>query len=306
MFGSKKVVIYQRPSAAEVFGTILVIFIVGGIVVGLAAWLSWWILIAFLGVGVLIGFVYALIVYIRAFFHAISNIGGYSPRSTSAMLGVIEKLFALNAMTAVEAFNTNISNSAGALTRAQSYRLISFRKWMWLIAALSMVIFGVLLIGGFIVLQFGVFLWLAAALIGVVAAICFLYFFVSLFYGLGYETMYFFDTCRSELDFSGYVFTKYANFHDVIYCLRTAFSSFGRSITEFWRNTLDRARDNFNEGLSRPLYSLYRWLLLVSPAALVLWAGIWTLISCFFLSILFFFMWLGLLLFTCLMKIFVH
>ncbi len=306
MFGSRKVVIYQRPSAGEVFGTLLTIFIVGAIVIGFAAWLSWWILVGFLGVGVAIGLVYALIVYIRALIHAIGNLGGYSPRSSSAVMCVIEKLFALNAMTAVEAFNANLSNAAGALTRSQSYRLISFRKWMWLIAALSMVVFGVLLIGAFIFLQFGAFLGLVAALVGIVVAICFLYFFVSLFYGLGYATMYFFGACRSELDFSGYTFTKYATFHDVGFCLATAFTSLGRTIAEFWRSTLDRARDNFNDGMSRPLYSLYRWLLLVSPAALVLWAGVWTLLGCIFLPILLFFMWLGLLLFTCVMKIFVH
>lgn len=306
MFGSRKVVIYERPSAAEVFGTILTILILGAIVVCFAAWLSWWILIAFLGVGVFIGLVYALIVYIRALFHAMGNLGSYVPRSNSAVLGVIEKLFALNAMTAVEAFNTNRFNAGSALTRAQSYRLISFRKYMWLIAALSMVVFGILLIGAFIALQFGIFLSLAAALVGVVAAICFLYFFAAFFYGLGYETAYFFGSCRSELDFSCYTFTRYVTFRDVADCLRTAFSPLGRMISEFWRNTLDRARDNFTDGMSRPLYSLYRWLQLISPATLVLWAGVWTLLGCIFLPILLFFMWLGLLLFTCVIKIFVH
>ncbi len=306
MFGSRKVVIYQRPSAGEVFGTILVVLIVGALVIGVAAWISWWILVAFLGVGVLIGLVYALFVYIRAFIHSVGNLGGYAPRSTGAVMCVIEKLFALNAMTAVEAFNTNLYNASGALARGQAYRFLSFRKWMWYVAALSMVVLGVVLIAAIIILQFALFLGLVAALVGVIVAICFLYFAASLFYGLGYATAYFFGACRSELDFSGYTFTKYVTFHDVGFCLGTAFTSLGRMLSEFWRNTLDRARDNFNDGLSRPLKSLYRWLELVSPVALVLWAAVWTVLGCIFLPIVLFLMWLGLLLFTCVIKIFVH
>lgn len=301
MFG-RRYVVYERPSAGEVFGSVMVFLVIFALILGVAAWLSWWILVVFVGIGAVIGFGYALVVYIRAIKSSISTMSGYSPNANGAVLKVLEWLAVFSLTTAQTAFADNVSVASGALTRSRGYGIISFRKWMWLIAALAVIVFGVALIAALILFELGLLAAVVIVLLGLLFVVCLLYLAAAVLYALAYEGQITFTVVKKHINFSRLTsnFNSYVTFGD---CMRAASNFFDLSlrwaIMDQWSDSLTLSKDNFTDALSMPLLSLMKWLKLVSPAPLMMWSCVYIALMCIVLTLVFIVLWIGLLLWTC-------
>lgn len=302
MFG-RRYVVYERPSAGELFGSIMVFLVILALIISILWWIGVTALIVFLCIGGAIGLGYALFVYVRAFISSVSTVWGYTPNSSGVLMGTLEKLFVLSATSAQTAFQENLNVASGAITRSRAYGIISFRKWMWLVAALSVMVFGVALIIAVILLEFSLVLAVAAAFVGLIAALCALYIVAATFYALFFAGKIAVVAIRNNIDFTCFIFNTFATFGDWVHAFPASFKSLGMSVSELWSETLTLCRDNFTTALSMPLLSLLKWLYLVSPAPLVLWAGLFTALKCLVFGLVFLLVWLAQLVWTCIVKI---
>lgn len=306
MFGRRQYVIYEKPSMADIIGSILVVLIIAFIVGMFAAYVGLIVLFVFLGIGGAIGLVYALFVYIRAFINTLRNMGAYAPRSTGAVTGVIEKCFVLASKTASTAFFDNISVASSALTRSHAYRLLSFRKWMWLVAALSVIVIGLALIIFFILLQLFIVLMIAAFILEVFLAVCALYFVAACGYAIFFVAKFMVGGIGSANPFPAFAFRRGATFGDMGHTFIDYFASLGNAVRGMWSETMTLARDNVNDALSKPLLSLSKWLQIVSPAPLVLFAAIATALMCIVFTLIFIFAYIAQFFWTLLCIMFIH
>lgn len=302
MFGRRKVYVYTRPSAGEIFGSLMAFLVIAGIILALAAYVSWIILFVFLGIGGAIGIGYALFIYVRAFVSSVRSLSGFTPRSSGVLSGLAEKMFAVSANTAATAFSDNLAVASGAVTRSQSHRLISFRKWMWLVTALTIVVFGLCLIAGIILAEFTIVLAIALIVMALLAAICVLYLLVAIFYSLFFTGKFLVAGIGDNISFSCFSFHLYTIFADVGRAFIDSYSSLGRAILCLWNESLQFVKDNIQTALSMPLLSIKKWLYLVSPLTVVLWAVVLMAIAATVLSLVFFIIWFAMLLWTCMAK----
>ncbi len=302
MFG-RRYVVYTRPTLGEVLGSLLVYLIIAFILIMLAVYVSWIILAVFVGIGVVIGLCYALFIYIRALIGAIRAGVGYSARSSGAVMAVFERLFVISLTAAQTAFQDNLTIASNAVARSQGYRVLSFRKWMWLVVALAVIVFGLCLIVAVILAELGILAGVALAVLSVLALICLLYCIAALIYALIFGGKIAWTAVVDQHDFSCFVFNKYATFSDVGRAFGIYFPWIGRCVAQLWQETLTLARDNFTDSLTRPVLSLSRWLLFVSPVMLVPCACLYTVLVALAFGLLFLFAWPAFVIWTCIAKL---
>lgn len=298
---ARQYIVYEKPSAGEVFGSFLMMLVIVGFVVLIAAYISWIILIVFAAIGAAIGLCYALYVYIRAFIRAVGT--GYTPKSNGVVLGLLEKLFVISATTSSTAFSDSIGIASNAVARSRAYRVISFRKWMWLIAALSIMVFGLCLIAAVILLEFSLLIGAVCVLLGILAVICLLYFVTALGYALFFAEKFSLSSAADQLDFSGFGFHLGTGFYELGCSASIFYASFGRMIAQMWSETHTLAQNNFSDAMSRPIFSVPKWLYLVSPVPLYFWTTLLSGLAAVLLTLEFILIFLAFFLFTCFSKL---
>ena len=119
---------YEKPDAGDVFGSIMATLVIVGILLYLAICISFYILMVFCGIGVLIGTVYALVVYLKSFVFVCRRVW-YSSAGGNRLLGILTKWLVIIKDTSISAFCENFRTAGKAFSNAGMYRFLSFRKW---------------------------------------------------------------------------------------------------------------------------------------------------------------------------------
>ncbi len=93
------------------------------------------------GIGLIIGLVYSIKTYIKALIDAGKSVFGVNNRKFTILqyLKFMLKTFRL-------AFSENLAISKNAYFKSRQFKTFSLKKWAWLVASLSTVIFGTLLL----------------------------------------------------------------------------------------------------------------------------------------------------------------
>lgn len=134
----------NRPDPGDVFASFLTFLVILVFIGILAAYFGGIILMIFLGIGALMGLLYAIIVYVQAFVNACKTLSSVSGKN--AFTTFLLRWWNLLKNSAIGAFKNNFSIAHNALVQAGGYRFLSFRKWMWFIVAPSVLVFGTAMI----------------------------------------------------------------------------------------------------------------------------------------------------------------
>lgn len=127
---SRYYVVEERDNAG-CFAAVVVFFVVLAVLLYFFAYIALAVLGVMVGVGLLIGFVYALIVYVRGFRDAV----GECSSPYSGAVGFLHSWLLLFLYTVRGAWVHNIDAIRDMWGRFCGYsRLLSFRKWMWFVA----------------------------------------------------------------------------------------------------------------------------------------------------------------------------
>jgi hypothetical protein len=233
----------RTVDGSDIFAGIVVFLAILGVCLLLFFYVGIIALAIFLGIGVCIAGVYALIVYIRALVDAIRmvGVGGYSS------FGGFLKNWATVILTASgNAFKQNVTVAGNALGRAHNYRLLSFRHWMWFIVAPATIIMGTVVILAVILLH----IVAAIAVAILLAELMLVYLALAFVCACGYSLVMFFKNLFGE-DLGrvyAFNFSLSSTLPDFAYASKQFF-------TELWAICVSVWKDDWSMGTNNRSYA---------------------------------------------------
>lgn len=256
----------ERDAGSYLIGLFLFLIVAAFLVVGLL-YVGAIALAIFLGVGALIGFVYAVITYVREFVNALKSVGSITGRNrfTTFLL----RWWYLFKTTALNSLKSNLCIAHNEIIRAHNYRFISFRRWMWLIVAPAVLIFGTVMILFVLFLKFSFLLGVSGIVFSVLLLIFGVYFAIALGYAAfkcvkGASAAIVRDNPLKTLNFS-----KYFLFIDFKKFPKNYFSALIKVVLNVWNLSLALIRTNISLGTGYPKFSLKKYFLFVTPVAIM-------------------------------------
>lgn len=262
---------------------IMLIFV--GLMVALVLYVGAIILAIFLSIGAIIGFVYAMIVYVKAFIEACKSVGGV--RGKSGFSSFLRKWLYLIGKASLNAFKANFTAAHNALIKSSVYKLLSFRKWMWIIVAPSELIFGTVMIVFVVALQIAIAAS-AASLIAllILAALC-IFIVVGIIYSVGKVSSLEGTSLSYNNPFGAMSFERYYTFSDLLSFPKEYFNTIFRAIKDMWRNCISTYVTNTASAKGFGYLNIGRHYLLISSIVMVPMMALFTAVTFVLLSVLF-------------------
>ncbi|MBR3894594.1 MAG: hypothetical protein IKJ35_05545 [Clostridia bacterium] len=160
----------------------LAIFIIIAII---AAVIGWYILLFFLGLGLAVGCVFSLIIYIRALVSAIQELAAAPPHASNKLLTVLKGYGILLLKVLANSFRETMTVVSNSFTKFLNHRVLSFQKWMWLTVVLTVSVCEVLFLIAAIMFQFV----LVSAILMLIFYLIVAVLLINLIAALGYTTV---------------------------------------------------------------------------------------------------------------------
>lgn len=141
---------YDRPDPGSCLGTVLVILLVIAILAMVAIFIGFYILLAFLIVGAVIGAVCAVFCILKAVPQTVSE---YRQRrfNGTGLLGTLQRICWFYGYMGKNSVLNDVDFAKNFYGKASGLRLRSFKKWMYLIAALAVLACGLLILAALLV-----------------------------------------------------------------------------------------------------------------------------------------------------------
>ena len=298
--------VYRKPDPGEVFGSVMAFLVVVAFLFFLFAYFWGIVLLVFLGIGVTIGLAYTLYVYIKSFVEACRNL---TPSSVSnRLLAFLIGWLKLVGLTSLYAFKENLQVASNAMLRASAYRLLSFKKWMWLIVAPTVLVIGTGLILFLAMLHFGVFLSLAYLAFWLIVAALAVMFAAGLVYAVIYTIRNFPGTVNMNGNiFTSFDFSRSAQFSELfpVY-VKGYFGTLWGYISGIFSDNWAQSGNNFSAASGHSLVSFWHYFLWISPIALMAVSLVFAVVLGAFFLIAFFPLFLANVVWLCISKIFIR
>ncbi len=296
--------VYRKPDPGEVFGSVMAFLVVLAIIFFIALYIGGIVLAIFLGIGIAIGLAYTLYVYIKSLVAACQNLGtsSVSNRLLAFLLGWLK----LVGLTSLYAFKENLQVASNAMIRAGGYRFLSFKKWMWLIVAPTVLVVGTALILLFAMVHLGVFLSLAYLAFWLIVAALALMLAVSVVYAIINTVRNFPDTVNMNGNiFASFDFTRSAQFGELfpVY-VKGYFATLWGYISGVFSDNWAQSGNNFGAASGHSLISFWHYFLLISPVGLMAVSAVFAAVLGVFFLITFLPLFLANVIWLCIAKIF--
>ena len=146
----------------------LAIAIVIGIIVAV---IGWYILLFFLGLGLVVGCVFALIIYIRALVAAIREMAISPPHASNKLLTVLKGYGVLLLKVIANSFRETMTVVSNSFTKFLNHRVLSFQKWMWLTVVVTVAVCEVIFLFAMVMFQFALVSAILALIFYVIVAV---------------------------------------------------------------------------------------------------------------------------------------
>jgi hypothetical protein len=239
-----------------------------GIIIALAAQVGGIILLIFLGVGVVIGAVCAIIAYINAVVDACKSLKTVSAKN--GVLTFLARWWYLFKNSSLTAFKNNFSFAHNALIRAGTHKFLSFKKWMWFIVAPSVIVFGTAMIALFALLQVAVIATVAYIILCLLLIVASIYFII----GFGYSC---FNVGKSvgfsytiTNPFMAINFIRGYNIKDFGYFVKDYFGNLIGFILNIWKESVALCSTNIATANNNyPPFNFVRFFYLFSPISIM-------------------------------------
>lgn len=277
--------VVREPDAGEVFGSIMAFLVVVFIIIAFAAMISFYILLAFLGIGILIGMVYAIYAYVKGFISACKTLGGVSGRN--GLTSILLKWWVLFKNASIFVIKDTFVLAKNAIVKSSAFKVLSFRKWMWLIVAPTVVVCGLSMVIVVALFQVGLAFSIVGLILTLLAATALVYLIVSLVYAIIKVGGGFISCLKNSNPFSAFDFSRYFTFSDTGRVSGEYFRYLFTAIKDIWNEAISLMTYNFSSAKGYPVVNVIRYFLFVSPLAIFLVMGIFIAIVFVVLSIVF-------------------
>ncbi|MBQ7373062.1 MAG: hypothetical protein IJW64_00665 [Clostridia bacterium] len=277
--------VVREPDAGDIFGSIMAFLVVLFIIFAFAAMVGFYILLIFLGIGVLIGMGYAIYAYIKGFINACKTIGAVYGRN--GLTSLLLRWFVLFKNASVFVIKDTFAIAKNALVRSSAFKFLSFRKWMWLIVAPTVIVCGLSMVIVVALLQVSVVLAIAYFILVCLAVLAAIYLLVSLVYAIIKVGAGLFDAYKNYNPFSAADFSKYFTFSDIGRFSGEYFRNIFSAIGELWNESISLMTYNFSSAKGYPVINILRYFFFVSPLMIFVMACIYIAVSFVILSIVY-------------------
>ncbi len=289
--------------SGDIFASIVLFLVIAAIIAVLTIYVGLIVLFIFLGIGLLIALAYALYVYIKNLVAAVKgrpSIGSHGPlvNATLSWLWVLKT-------ASLSALKENFSIAHSALLKASTYSFRSFKKWMWLIVAPAVIVAGTVLIIALALFQFGLFGTLVFTIVSIILAFIavFLICFIPLSFYLLFKSIL---TGCSVSNIFTYDFTKSATYGQLGTSCGDYYKGMGTISKVLWQDCFGEMSSNFGNVSTYAIFNPLKYFYLSSPVSLFLVCVIYTVLIAVFGVLGFLFIALAALVWTTIVKIFVH
>ena len=257
----------RRPEPGDTFGSLFTFLVIFGVIFAIAFYLGSIVLMIFLAIGALIGLIYAVVAYIQSFVDACRMLGRISGRNS--LTSILLKWWHLFKTASVIAFKSNLSVAHSAIIKAGGYRFLSFKKWMWLIVAPTVLVFGTAMIALVAFLQLLLLFFALQIVLVVLLAACIIYLTIAIGYAIGKVGHSLIDAFSINNPFSALDFSRYFLFSDLGRLAKEYFSSLLRIVVELWDAGISLISSNFAAAKGYSAFNLIRYFLFVTPIAIM-------------------------------------
>lgn len=265
-------VVYYKPDPGDVFGSIMAFLVLMLVLFLVFAQISMYILFVFLGIGCAIGLFYAIVVYVRSFVGACRTLGTVGVRNgLGRFLLKWAKLFGLASWYALK---ENFAIAQNALIKAGGYRFLSFKKWMWLVVAPTVLVCGALLIVAVIFLQLFVFFSATMFLVGLVLTALALLFLAGTVYAVIQTVRNIPYAWRNNGNiFASFDFSKYPYWKDLFPVhVKGYFGSLFGCCKDIFVENWNQGVSNFQTSKGYSIFSIVKYFLLITPVSILLFS----------------------------------
>ncbi|MBQ4099148.1 MAG: hypothetical protein IJC87_03370 [Clostridia bacterium] len=277
--------VVKEPDAGDIFGSIMAFLVVLFIIFAFAAMIGFYILLIFLGIGVLIGMGYAIYAYIKGFINACKTISGVHGRN--GLTSLLLRWFVLFKNASVFVIKDTFAIAKNSLVKAGAYRFLSFKKWMWLIVAPTVIVCGLSMVIVVALLQVALVLSIAYFILVCLAVIAAIYLLVSTVYAIIKVGAGTFDALGNYNPFSATDFSKYFTFSDIGRFSGEYFRNIFSAIRELWGESISLMTYNFSSAKGYPVINIFRYFFFVSPLMIFVMACIFIALAFIILSVVY-------------------
>lgn len=242
-------------------GCLATIFIVV-IVLAVLAYFAMYALAIVLGIILLISLIIGTILTIRNYIVAlrdsIVSYGYISKPSEWIIPNFAYKWVKVSLETIKCAWSYNIGNIKDLFGKLRYYRFLSFRKWIYLFSALSVLIFGSIVSVSIVLLDLCLIALAIALVIIALAVACVFFALVGLGISIGVSTKNYYTRIRESYYSSATILSAYIT--------QSGYREFVQIIKNYFSESVTYVKDGFTTFKTLPLMSFMKWLKLGSSS----------------------------------------
>lgn len=244
-----------RRSSNFIVGLIIAVILIGIVLTALFYIGSIVFMIA-CGIGLLIGLVYAIIIYVKAMIEAGRRVFASSGRKFT-----FKQYFRFLIETSKIAFMDNLAASKKSYYKSTGHKLLSPKKWAWLIACVATTVFGTMLLLACIAVHALIAIWLFTVALSVIFLVLTI---PTVIYSLFtvcpefVKTVSNYNPWKIRLRRSGARHYSGEYFSRLIEIVRTV-----------WRDNLALMRSNISKSRAFGFLNIKKYVLLFSPCVII-------------------------------------
>jgi len=209
-------------------------------------------------ISLLIGTILTIRNYVVALRDSINNYGYVSKPSNWIIPNFAYKWINVSWETIKCAWGYNIGNIKDLFMMFGSYRFLSFRKWICLFSALSVLIFGTLASLSIVLLDLSLILLVIALVLTALALACVFFALAGLGISIGVSTKNYYTRIRESYYSSATILSAYIT--------QSGYREFVQIIKNYFSESVTYVKDGFTTFKTLPLMSFMKWLKLGSSS----------------------------------------
>ena len=287
---------YQPPhdDNAGCFGFLAIALII----LFMAIYIGAYILLFFLGLGLLVGGVFCLIIYVRALRDAIQQLSSAPPIGRNRLTSIIKGYFVLMYNVTVNSVRETMTVVSNSFNKFLNYRVLSFQKWMWLTVVATVAVGEVFFVIGITLLQIAVITFVLTCIFYLLLA----YMILNSLAALGYTSVLAVtDMIRSITMYQRmdhFVFSLDSSYSDLVNSFRLLFAGKKEYVKAVFSETAMRARNFFAYSSANKIFSIQKWFYLACGLVMFVTAIIYNVVFMVLYSVAFLLIWIVNLLWT--------
>lgn len=266
---------YSRDEAcADCFGWVMALLVVIAIIVIAVLWVGMYILLGFVILGAIFGVVVSVFALFKSLPNAISDTR-YLYTSGNMFLSILAHAWCFVKSLVVNTVKNEIGFASLAFSKSQGFKLLAFRKWLYIAMGVAVIVCGFLVVIGILMFFITLVLAIVFAIISLAAALIALTAGISLIVDIAMSIKNFVVSFIDDSVFGCFKFNGWAELSDIGAIPVEWVGNMWSMIRDAWEKSLEFGKDIKDNFSYHPWYSpmkyisLAFWLVMPVACALI-------------------------------------